>query len=79
MMAPAKAISISTPPIRDVLGVSVHIPNIQVEVDCDETQPPVACDWFIVKDGQARPPSGLVNIPVAANGLSLRVASTCIG
>ena len=78
LSAPVKATSISTPPIRSVLGVSVHAQNIQVEVDCDETQPPVACDWFVVKDGQARPPSGLVNIPVVVNGVTLRVASTCI-
>lgn len=86
MVSPAPATSKSTPPIRQVLGVSLAGQNILVELDCDETQKNVdgtpllvACDWFLVKDGQTRPPSGLFNQPIRLpDGRILRAASTCI-
>jgi hypothetical protein len=77
--SPALAQSKSTPPIRKVLGVSLAGQNIVVEVDCDETQPPVACDWFVVKNGQTRPPSSIFNQVIKlTNGVPVRIGTTCM-
>lgn len=89
MAFPALAKSISTPPIRSVLGVSLAGQNIAVEVDCNELKQnldgtfspadQVTCDWFVVGDGQIRPASGLINLPIRLpRGTIIRVASTCI-
>ena len=79
MQLPAVAKSISTPPIRQVLSVALAGQNIAVEVDCDENQPPITCDWFVIGDGQIRPASGLINLPIRLpRGTIVRVASTCI-
>ena len=88
MVSPAPATSITTPSIQKVLEdtIQLHGNHITVDVDCNEDQKNadntpllVACDWFVVKNGQTRPPSGLINKSIKLpNGVVVHLASTCI-
>ena len=91
-LLPATATSIKTPPIKAFLEDTIRVQanHILMDVDCDETEKnddatpttpatPLleVCDWFLVKNGQTRPPSGLINKSITVNGVIWHLASPC--